>query len=217
LYFDFYGCWGAAVVSFDYKKTPKGLAHAKEAQFTIVAIDIVSFTALGNNKAFQQAARELENTIDGVLGPVTWDLKSRVNDAVLNPTGDGYFLGFLEERITDGEVLKYATLISNSLKERKLPVRMGINKGYCFVYRDLNDKLNMCGWGIIDAERVMSFGKKNHILCTREFVKAYVDRHPDTKSLFHEIGSLTSKGRKIDVFNYYKNHTYGSGKRPKKR
>ncbi|HTQ12530.1 MAG TPA: hypothetical protein VMH86_01540 [Rhizomicrobium sp.] len=206
------------MVAFKYKKVKKGLAHAKEGQFTILAIDIVSFTALGNNKSFKHAVHELESAIDFVLDPVTWDEDMGENDAVLSPTGDGYFVGFQEDRVSDKDVLQYAGEISNRLKDRSFPVRMGINKGYCFVYRDLNDKLNLCGWGIIEAERVMSCGGKNHILCTEPFVKSYIDRQPTAKSLFEDIGPYLAKGgRKLSVFNYYKNGEYGNSLKPKRK
>jgi hypothetical protein len=95
------------------------------------------------------------------------------NDAILNPTGDGYFVGF-NDTITDMDIMSFVETLSTRLNQQNLAVRICINKGLCTLYRDLNDKLNLCGWGIIDTQRVMSLGGRNHILCTESLSRAII-------------------------------------------
>jgi hypothetical protein len=177
---------------------------------TVMFIDIVRFTRYGDNGALKEAVRTLEATISDVLESLEWDIEDEDNDAVMLPTGDGYGIGFAAD-IHDGHVLSYAADISNKLKERSFPVRIGINKGPCFVYKDLNGRLNLTGWGIVDAERSMSCGDKNHIICTAAFAEPYHLSRAD-RSL-HDIGSYKIKGRALHLFNYYQDN-FGNSAAP---
>ena len=139
-----------------------------------------------------------------VAGPVTQ------NDAVMMPTGDGYGIGF-ESFVSDEDILGYAVEISNRLRDEGVSVRVGINHGPCFVHKDVNNKPNLAGWGIVDAERAMSCGGKNHILCTGSFAHPYIDSkaEPNLKS----IGKYIKKDRELDLFNYYSD-TFGNPETP---
>jgi hypothetical protein len=168
---------------------------------TVMFIDIVRFTRYGDNAALKEGVRTLEATISDVLESLEWDVEdNNDNDAVMLPTGDGYGIGFAAD-IHDSHVLSYAAEISNKLKDRSFPVRIGINKGPCFVYKDLNGRLNLTGWGIVDAERSMSCGDKNHIICTSAFAEPYNLSKSDRG--IHDIGSYKIKGRALHLFNYY--------------
>ena len=150
---------------------------------------------------------ELEYQIGIVLKRVKWDERRIRNGAILNPSGDGYFIGF-DNFISDDDVLGFASELSSRLDAKGVPIRVGINKGPCFVYLDLNSKLNLCGWGIIDAERVMSCGDKNHILCTYEFAHEQQNRHSNP-NLTH-VGTADVKGRQLIVYNYAYTDQFGN-------
>src|SRR5690349_21955178 len=128
-----------------------------------MGIDVVQFTALGDNASFRDAIHKLDYTVDSVLKSVKWDERHTNNGAVVNFTGDGYLIGF-NDFIHDEQILEFAKQCSIRLKDEGLSSSIGINKGYCMVYKDLNLRLNLGGWGIIDAQRVMSLGDKNLIL-----------------------------------------------------
>jgi hypothetical protein len=117
--------------------------------------------------------------------------------------------------VPDEDILNYAVEISKRLSIARLGVRVGVNKGTCIVYRDLNAKLNLCGWGIIEAQRVMSLGSRDHILCTESFAKDYINRHT-TKDLVC-IGRHTVKKREIVVYNYFQEGMFGNPALPEKR
>jgi hypothetical protein len=197
---------------FDYREIRKdGIAHSRTGQFSVLAIDVVKFTALGNNDSFRDCVHELEYTIRTVMHPVKWDERKTRNGAILNPTGDGYIVAF-DTHIPDEDVLQYARAISKRLAGKSIFVRMGLSKGSCFIYRDLNSKLNLCGWGIIDAARAMSYGGSEHILCTYEFAHDYQGRHQTNE--FHQIGKVTIKERELILLNYYRDGEFGNPTTP---
>jgi len=185
-----------------------GVVHGREGYFTVMAIDVVEFTTLGDDEAFRDAVNKLEYTVANVLRKVRWDERKGVNGAILNFTGDGYFIGFDSSIVSDEDILKYAADISRRMGTDGLAVRIGINKGSCTVYRDLNAKLNMSGWGIIEAQRIMSLGDRNHILCTEAFAKDYINRHK-TPNL-NRVGSRSAKARELIVYNYYDTNVFGN-------
>jgi class 3 adenylate cyclase len=186
---------------FSYPKLERPGRFLK-GSFTIMFIDIVHFTRYGDNDALRKAVRALHNEIIDVFEDLEWDVGGPVtqNDAVMMPTGDGYAIGF-ENFVEDRLVLEYAVELSNTLKFENVSVRIGINHGPCFVHKDVNNKVNLTGWGIVDAERVMSCGGKDHILCTASFAKPLIDTKAEPN--LHHIGEYVKKERKLDVYNYY--------------
>ena len=171
--------------------------------FTVMFVDVVKFTKFGDNDAFRRVVRELQNAIIDVFEKLEWDLPGKVtqNDAVMIPTGDGYGIGFEPDRVLGEEVLRYATEFSNRLRDSHASVRMGINSGPCFVHKDVNTKLNLCGWGVIEAERAMSCGNANHILCTASFAKPIIQAKAEPQ--LHPIGKRTAKGSELELYNFY--------------
>jgi len=200
---------------FDYDKIEKPGKFLR-ATLAVMFVDIVQFTKKGDNEALRNVVRGLQNAVMDVFADLEWDVAGPVtlNDAVMIPTGDGYGIGFEGTRVKDSEILEYAFVLSNRLKKEGTPIRTGISKGPCYVYKDANNRMNLAGWGIIDAERAMSCGDKNHILCTREFAKPLIDETGE-KNL-HDIGSYKIKGRNLQLFNYFSG-TFGNETSPKKR
>ena len=79
-------------------------------------------------------------------------------------------------------------------------MRIGVNKGPCYVHKDINTRLNLTGWGIIDAARAMSCGDKNHILCARAFAEPFGQAKAEPG--LHSLGTYEVKGRTLDLLNY---------------
>lgn len=183
--------------------------------FTVLFIDIVKFTKYGDNQAFKNAVRTLQNAIIDVFQPLEWDVAGPVtkNDAIMLPTGDGYGVAF-ETTVSDADILRYTADISKTLKEGGAPVRAGISKGPCLVYKDVNTRMNLTGWGIIDAERAMSCGTKNHILCTENFAKPFIESRSDRN--LHKLGKYFLKGRALTLYNYF-GKKFGNSSPPPRR
>ena len=197
---------------FSYQKLERPARFLK-GSFTVMFIDIVRFTTYGDNEALRNAVRALQNAITDVFGELEWDVggPATPNDAVMMPTGDGYGIGFESSRVEDRNILKYAVELSNRLKSENVSVRIGISHGPCYVHKDVNSKLNLAGWGIVDAERVMSCGDKNHILCTGAFARPLIDAKDEPN--LHLIGEYSKKGRRLEVYNYYSDN-FGNPETP---
>jgi class 3 adenylate cyclase len=184
---------------FNYE-TLERAGRFRSGTFSVIFTDIVQFTQFGDNRKLRKGVRSLQNAIVDIFEELHWDEPGRDNEVVMLPTGDGYGIAF-DSGISDVDILTYAVELSNTLKEEGYPIRVGINKGPCFVYKDLNDHLNLVGWGIIDAERAMSCGEKNHILCTKDFAKQCLDQKGDPG--LHDVGEYIAKERKLHLFNYH--------------
>jgi class 3 adenylate cyclase len=200
---------------YRYKQFRKKPGRFFPLTATVMFIDIVGFTKYGDNEALRSGVRRLQETIDDLFEKLRWDEEQGSNDAIMMPTGDGYGIGFEPSRVSDEDVLRYAGLLSSRLAKAGIPIRMGINNGPCWVHRDLNAQLNLAGWGIIHAARAMACGSQNHILCTEQFAKPYLQSHKDPN--LHEIGPYTFKARHLALYNYYSTtHQFGNPTKPKK-
>jgi hypothetical protein len=177
-------------------------------------IDIVGFTKYGDNHALRNAVRRLQETIDDLFEHLKWDEEQGSNDAIMIPTGDGYDIGFEPSRVPDDDILRYAGTLSTKLRQLQMPIRMGINKGPCWVHLDLNAQLNIAGWGIIDAASAMACGGPNHILCTGQFAEPHLQSKSNPG--LHRIGIRSFKSRQLTLFNYYsKKKEFGNPSAPK--
>jgi class 3 adenylate cyclase len=187
---------------FSYQRLEKPNKFLK-GSFTVMFIDIVRFTKYGDNEALRNAVRALQSAIMDVCEDLEWDVggPATPNDAVMMPTGDGYGIGFESSRVDERAILNYAVQLSNRLKAENVSVRIGINHGPCYVHKDVNNKMNLAGWGIVDAERVMSCGDKDHILCTGAFARPLIDAKDEPN--LHNVGDYVKKGRRLEVYNYY--------------
>lgn len=197
---------------FNYDNLERG-GRFTSATFSIIFIDIVRFTSFGDNSALREAVRALRDCIVDVLEKLHWDEPAGTdNDCIMLPTGDGYGIAF-ETWISDVEILRYAVDLSTRLKQKGYPIRLGISKGPCFVYKVLNDHLNLVGWGIVDAERAMSAGTRNHILCTYEFARPCLDMKSDPD--LYDIGEFEVKERKVHLYSYYSEGKFGNKEMPR--
>jgi class 3 adenylate cyclase len=198
---------------FNYERLEKPSVY-EAGTFTVLFLDIVGFTTYGDNVALRRGVRALQNAIVDIFDTddFHWDDPGIDNELIMLPTGDGYGIGF-DPRVKDRDVLGLASQLSTTLANEGYPVRAGIAKGPCYVYKDLNYHMNLVGWGIIDAERAMSCGDKHHILCTDMFARACLDAWSDLP--LHDLGPYQVKGRDLHLFNYYTDH-FGNPKVPER-
>jgi len=202
---------------FNYEKIQKPGAFIP-VNLSVMFVDMVKFTKLGDNDTFKNAVRNLQNSIMDIFGPLTWDRDSEhePNEAIMISTGDGYAIGFEPTLVNEREILNYASELSNAMEIEGHPIRTGISHGSCFVHQDLNEKLNLCGWAIIEAERTMSFGDKGHILCSDSFAKL-VNQRKIHKNLHKLEGTFKAKHNyPLSLYNYYSDE-FGNDHDPEKK
>ena len=76
---------------------------------------------------------------------------------------------------------------------------------------DVNDQVNIIGWGINYAARALQFSQGGQILCTEYFAKPLLMEHGDeTRNQMISIGKQTIKEAKMELFNYHKENEYGT-------
>lgn len=200
---------------FRYKPFKKKPGRFFQLITTVMFVDVVGFTTYGDNDDLRNAVRRLQDIIGDVFHRLHWDEEQGPNEAIMIPTGDGYGIGFDPARVPDEEILRHAATLSTKLSEAHLGIRMGINKGPCWVHQDLNAQLNLAGWGIIDAARAMACGSKNHILCTEQFAAPYLQSKSDRD--LHPLGVHSFKGRELTLYNYYSEEKgFGNPETPEK-
>jgi len=137
---------------------------------TTIFLDLVGFSRDKTSAEMNQQSQDLTSALYDTLEPhYNWDEERKENDLVMSPTGDGYAITF--HRAVEGtEVLaKVRDIYSELVRRRKYEVRFGISAGHNFLFIDLNDVMNVVGWGITMARRVMDEAKPNQILCEASF------------------------------------------------
>lgn len=198
-----------AVGDFGYSK--KSISENQ-----IVGIyDLVGFTTLDSNDELVTAVRTMEGQLELKLKKYYWDEKTtkgiekNENQILLRPTGDGYILAF-SHNIDDLEALEKLTSIYKAIHQYH-EVRLGINKGENYVISDLNDRVNLIGWGINLASRALLYAMPNQIIITEHLAKPLIETHGDTinGSDLKCIGRRKVKQTSLILYNYYKKGQFG--------
>lgn len=137
------------------------------------------------------------------------------NSSIILPTGDGVAIGFKD---SPEKPLLLAIELHKALHEynanengkTKLDVRIGLDTGPVYSIKDLNDKDNVWGDGIIYARRIMDLGGPKNILASARFAKDVQKLKPEFKKIMHIIGNYPVKHDElISIYNVYGN-IYGA-------
>jgi hypothetical protein len=180
-------------------------------------MDIVGFARPGMTPAIQN--RKINFLKKTVLGSKV--IKARRNSLIKIWTGDGMALGFQDSvehpfKLAieiDKHLRKYNTKKSD---KNRIDIRIGLHSGPVEIVRDINNKENAAGPGIIIAQRVMSFGDAGHILASDAVAMNLININPKYADMLHPIGTFHDKhGQPIALYNAYSEQT-GNSKTPKK-
>lgn len=150
--------------------------------------DLVGFTRLDSNRDLVQAVGSMETSIRLFLSEEFWwgeTSKSSgnelaVNDILVRSTGDGYVLIF-SENFPSEDALTCLRDIHTDIARRH-EVRLGINRGDNYVLKDLNERMNIIGWGINLAARALSRAEPDQIICTGHFAEPIIENDQAAKS-----------------------------------
>jgi|ERR1041385_4286077 class 3 adenylate cyclase len=164
----------------------KGHSHRRTIECPILFFDVVGFSKdIDNDKA--------KKTVTG-MQDVMWELlesdaleedffwaekgkKGRNNNLVLIPTGDGYGIA-IDSTISDKKILRIARELHAALTDRKISTRMGIAKGKNIITLDLNENVNIFGYGIVLATRVCDAAAAGQILVHSKFAQSLLEEKP---------------------------------------
>lgn len=193
-----------------------GLPKKMREKDQVVAIfDLVEYTGLGSNKDLVQAVRMLETELNlSISGRYFWDDRSTgqrekdTNNVLLRSTGDGYVVAF-SEGLNDREILDDLTSI-HSRVHKQHHVRLGINKGRNYIVEDVNERVNILGWGINLAARALGFAEPGQIVCTEYFAKPILKTDKSYNKVLTLIGTRMVKKTELELYNYYKRQDFGA-------
>lgn len=153
-------------------------AKFRRETLVMAAIDMVGYTKLSMSQ-MRDAVQFFQNQVNDVCeGKYHWAERnqsqdeSKRNDLLILPTGDGAILCF-DHSFRDNQVLKDLISIHNSVLT-KYEIYMGISKGEVYIIQDLNERVNVVGWGINEAQRACFAAQPNQIFCTASFAEPYV-------------------------------------------
>jgi class 3 adenylate cyclase len=196
----------------------KGHAHRKSVECPILFFDFVGFSKEMDN----ERAKKMITGMQGVM----WDLldgadyywaekgkNASKNNLVLIPTGDGYGIA-TDTTVEDKKILWIARELYKALTDQKINIRMGIAKGKNVVTIDLNENLNIFGYGIVLATRVCDVAKAGQILVHNKFAESLQEEKtmPDLQKIRSAL--KTKHGQKIPCYNYFrKGRKGGFGKK----
>lgn len=159
--------------------------------------------------------------ITGMQG-VMWDLldgedyywaekgkHAHKNNIVLIPTGDGYGIA-TDTTVEDKEILSIARDLHRALTDQKISIRMGIAKGKNVVTIDLNENLNIFGYGIVLATRVCDVAAAGQILVHSKFAESLLEEKaiPELRKITRPF--RTKHGMKIPCHNYFRKAAKGA-------
>ena len=179
--------------------------------------DLVGFSKVESNKDLVLAVRAMETSIELAFDGEYWwaerdtgGFEAARNEVLLRSTGDGYVVAFSKQE-KDLDALEVLLEMYKQIK-KKNTVNLGINKGDNYVLGDMNDFVNVIGWGINYAARALQYAQNGQIICTGYFAGPLLKTHGDkvSKETMVSIGKCTIKEANIELFNYYKEGEFGA-------
>ena len=179
--------------------------------------DLVGFSKVESNKDLVSAVRAMETGIELALGDDYWwadrdteGFEAAHNEVLLRSTGDGYVVAFSKQE-KDLDALEMLVEMYKQIR-KKNTVNLGINKGDNYVLVDMNDFVNIIGWGINYAARALQYARDGQIICTGYFAAPLLKTHGDKVSNREMVsfGKRTIKEANIELFNYYKEGEFGA-------
>ncbi len=140
---------------------------------------------------------------------------------IILPTGDGMAIGFAE---SPEQPLRLSIQLHRLLNQYNKPkrgkekvlLRIGMDIGPVYIIKDLTDKDNVWGPGIILTRRVMDLAGDMNIFASRRFADDVRVLSPEYKEILHGVGNYTIKhGEELEIFNVY-GEGFGNKQAPRK-
>lgn len=135
--------------------------------------------------------------------------KKDPDSTVILPTGDGMAIGFSDSpekplRLAI-ELHKFINRYNQTKRGKdKLLIRIGIDMGPVYVIKDLSNRDNVWGPGIILTRRVMDLGGDMQILASSRIAEDIRNLSPEYKDIMHPIGDYSIKhGEQLILYNIY--------------
>lgn len=130
-------------------------------------------------------------------------------EVIYIPIGDGICICLLNSQVYDDyitiaeEIIRRINAVHNPRVKQSLrfQVRIGINENVDNIITDINGNPNVCGAGVNEAQRIMSFGDSNHILVGRIVADSLTPREKYSQA-FRDYTGITKHNRTMQVYQY---------------
>jgi hypothetical protein len=190
----------------------KGHAHRRNLEFPILFFDVVGFSKDMNNDGSKKIVTDMQRVMWDLLdNDYYWAEKTKhssKNNLLLIPTGDGYGIA-INETLKDDVILWIARKLYRKLAEEEIKIRMGIAKGRNVVTIDLNENLNIFGYGIVLATRVCNAASDGQILVHSEFAQSLLQDKAIAELTEVKDPFIGKHNLKIPCHNYFQKDDFG--------
>jgi class 3 adenylate cyclase len=128
---------------------------------------------------------------------------------IVMPTGDGMVIGFDDSSekplLLAIELHKAITRYNKSRRgNEKILIRIGLDTGPIYTFKDLEENESVWGPGIIMANRVMNLGGDMQIFTSGRIAEDIRTLSPKYKEIFHHVGEYAIKhGEQLQIYNVY--------------
>lgn len=167
----------------------------KEPEMTTIFIDIVKFSFYKHNERIEKV-KLLNSIIMSLIESNKFDAEEGL---ILIPTGDGMAISM---KTDNAELaIDMASKIKKEAVIKDLPIRIGLNKAQDTIIQDINSQVNLCGPGIIGAQRIMDFAHAHEILVSESVYASIADRKGREK--FKKSEDADKHGVKWTFYYYH--------------
>jgi TolB-like protein/Tfp pilus assembly protein PilF len=186
---------------------PKSEFHFEIAH--VLLIDVVGYSKL----LIDEQSEVLQALNDIVRKTKPFRVAESTGKLIRIPAGDGMALLFFNSPEAPVEC---AMEISKAAKiNPNLRLRMGVHSGPVEGIKHVDDRINVAGVGINNAQRVMDCGDAGHILLSKR-VAEDLGQYRDWRPYLHDLGEVEVKhGVRIEISNLYSDDV-GNAQTPKK-
>jgi TolB-like protein/Flp pilus assembly protein TadD len=186
---------------------PKSEFHFEIAH--VLLIDVVGYSKL----LIDEQSEVLQTLNDIVRKTEPFRVAERTGKLIRIPAGDGMALLFFN---TPEAPVECALAISKAAKVNpNLRLRMGIHSGPVEGVKHVDDRINVAGVGINNAQRVMDCGNAGHILLSKR-VAEDLAQYRNWRPYLHDLGEVEVKhGVRLEISNLY-NDDVGNAEIPEK-
>lgn len=191
---------------------------ARSKTFHFIFMDIVGFSR-PDVSAEDQA--QMVSVLNKLVLESDIIKKSDRSSLLVRSTGDGMVIGFPDSKekpcllaIHILRALAKARRLHYNRNLRSFELRIGLHSGEVYPVSDINGLSDVCGPGIILAQRVMDFGDSSHILASDKIAEDLVKLSPRYAKIIHPLNRYVAKhGEEIFIYNIF-DRDFGNSQPP---
>jgi class 3 adenylate cyclase len=193
------------------------MSPSNTALVKYINLDVVGFTY----KRPVEAQTEIITKLNDIVKLSTFARVSE-DEVIYIPIGDGICICLIcppdnydiHIQIAEDIIRRIVSLHNPSAKSnRKFEVRIGINENIDNIITDINGRKNVCGFGVNNSQRIMSFADSSQILVGRTTYDSLIPREKYSES-FRAYNAETKHKATIELYQYIGGNVAGLNRNP---